>query len=405
MTERLQEKKLEYQPRIDAALERLGELAGGGPPFGLALVPSDTALDAAVTADSSWAEGLLYMSVAEYLEQLVQNLSALPAAATALGAAAPARVVQFSIEPEGGCTTAASALRGGRLDLVFRAESLKTNQSGWTDIGLDLPDALRSASAGGAVDAAAGPAPALDPTGEAAPPETAAAEGLADDLASRLAGKQAAIDGRLAALTEFVGDGRAWRFELSGDPTTMDAEVAREASYMKGSLYDTVEEFLGFIVHNVRRVSSPEELALASPERTIVFAFVDIEACPRRYTGAFQAVMLEGRLHFVGPAGDFKSNGGGASDIGSDLDKALMSARGETGPTERERRLAESLAAIAATSASRDAAPEGRACRMCKSTGFNTCNACHGKGSGCNVCKGSGRSRSKCSSCGGVGTK
>ncbi len=365
----------EHQGKIDEALRRLGQLAGGGAPFSLELLPSDLELDAAVAAERDWMAGLLYQTVADYLAQLVDNLDRDPSTAAALEAVAQ-RVVRFSIDPDaGGLNTGVTKLVDGRLELVFRAQSLMTCQPGWADIGHDLPDAL--AAAGSAVDAPLPPIAAPD----------------------RLAG----IALHLALLGELVGDGVPWRYELAEDAAVMDAAVTAEADYMQGKLLDTVGELLGFIHASISRTATPELLAEASPERTIVFEFVRIDDCPRRYLGAFQAVIKGPRLHFVGPAGDFKTNHGGVSRIGEDLERAVMVARGETGPTEREARLAESLAAIAATS--KGAEPGSRTCTMCKGTGLNTCNACHGKGGSCNVCKGSGRSKATCSSCGGTGCK
>lgn len=210
-----------------------------------------------------------------------------------------------------------------------------------------------------------------------------------------------AIEARLAELTAFIGDDRAWRYELDGDPAEMDAAVTTEASYMEGKLYETVGELLGFFVDNVRRRVRPEELAEASPSRVIVFRFVEIDDCPRRFKGPFQAVVLDERLTFVGPADAFRSNFGGAPMIGEDLDRALMEARGETGPTQREAALAESLEALASSAKPRAAG--GKPCRMCDGTGRGTCNLCHGKG--CSACKSSGRSSYKCISCKGAGEK
>jgi hypothetical protein len=367
----------EYQGRIDEALRRLGQLAGAGAPFTLELSPSDTELDDAVAAERDWARGMLYQTVAEYLDQLLENLGRLdPSTGAVLETVASQRVVRFSIHPEeGGLGTAVTKVNEGRLDLVFRAQSLMTCQSGWADIGHDLPDALAAATS------PAEDANKIEPTAD----------------------QTTGIERRLAALTMFVGDGVPWRFELAEDADAMDAAVTAEADYMKGQLLDTVEQLLGAIHACVERTTTPEILAAASADRTIVFEFAAIDDLPRRYLGSYQAVVKGGKLHFMGPAGDFKTNHGGWARIGEDVERAVMVARGETGLTEREARLAESLAAIAATS--KGAEPGSRVCTMCKGTKLNTCNACHGKGSGCSVCKGSGRSRSKCSSCGGAGTK
>ncbi len=330
----------EHQGKIDEALRRLGQLAGGGAPFSLELLPSDTELDAAVAAERDWMAGLLYQTVAEYLAQLVDNLDRDPSTASVLETVAAQRVVRFSIDPDaGGLNTGITKLVDGRLELVFRAQSLMTCQPGWAEIGNDLTDAL--ASAGGTVDAS-------QPT--FAEP---------DQLAR--------IELQLAALQELAGDGVPWRYELAEDAAVMDAAVTAEADYMQGKLLATVEELLGFIHASVSRTATPELLVEASPTRTIVFEFVPLDDCPRRYLGAFQAVIKGPKLHFVGPACDFKTNHGGVSRIGEDLERAVMVVRGETGPTERETQLAASLAAIAATS--KGAEPGGRTCMMCKARG------------------------------------
>ena len=384
MTQKMYDLKAEHQPRIDLALERLGSFAGGGAPFTLAFSPSDEALDAAVAAERDWAEGLLYQTMAEYLDQLVHNLLAdHPSAGVALAAAAHTRVVRVSIDPEnGGLSAPAMNFRDGLFDLVFRAQSLMTSHSGWSYIGHDLPEAIG---------------------------QTASTE-LHEDIASdeHLDNHRVGIEQHLTALGDFVGDGQSWHFELAHPPAAMDAAVASEADYMQGKLFETIEQMLGFVSHNVRRDATPELLLQASPLRTIVFEFARIDDLPRRYLGAFQAVVRGSKLHFVGPGGDFKTNGAGASRIGSDIETAVMAARGDTGPTARETALAEALGAIAQTSSKGTNAAStssGKTCNMCKGRKFNTCNACHGKGGSCNVCRGSGLSRAKCSSCDGLGYK
>lgn len=389
----LQTNQLENQARIDQALRELGELTGG-PPFALELSPGDAVLDAAVTRENSWAEGLLYGTIGDYLVQLVANLRKAPEQCAGLGGAVPSRVIQFSIdEATGGTTCGTSVIRAGRLEFVFRAQSLKTNQAGWSDIGVDLADAL----------AAAGSVSEQLPSGAAAdlpapPPAPASITTLPAQVPATLATA-------LEALGAFVGDGQPWKVELLGDEAEMDAAVAREASYMAGLLRETVGEFLGFIEGNVRRTASPEELAEASPARTIVFEFIELDDCPRPFKGAFQAVIRGQKLHFVGPADRFRSNAGGAAGIGEDLDKALQAARGEEGPSRREARLAEQLGQIAATSKGSGGGGKGGVCTMCKGRKFRTCTGCHGTGGNCSRCKGSGLSQAKCPSCDGLGTR
>lgn len=400
MSGNLAEQRAVLGQRIDAALARLGEIGGEGPAFRLVLHPDDEALDALVAAESGWARGLLYATVAEYLEQLVTNWSALPASiGRAIHGSTPSREVRVSIDSvAGGALTAQVGFVEGRLDLVFRASSLKTNHAGWSDVGLDVHDALaRSGSA-----SAAGEVADEHPSAEPGP----GASGSAGELAP--GDHAAAIDAHLRALGDFVGDGLAWRYEWAANPASMDDEVARHASQLRGRLFETLDAMLGHLVGNLRRATKPEDLLTASPSRTLIFEFIDLDDCPRQYLGFFQAAIKGGRLHFVGPPTDFNTWGAHVG-IGRDLEKALQASRGETGPTEREQRLSEALAAIA-DSSSRGGkgggeASAGKACRMCKGTGRGTCNACHGKGGSCNVCKGSGRSKARCPSCKGEGAK
>jgi hypothetical protein len=245
----------------------------------------------------------------------------------------------------------------------------------------------------------------------AAPPKAAPAPAssfgaMGDALSANLAERQSAIDAQLAELAAFVGDGAPWKVQLAASAASMDASVTSEASYMENLLFGTIVEFLEFINANVRRYATGELLAQASSARTIVFEFVDTDDCPRQYLGAFQAVVKGAKLHFVGPACDFKSNGGGAPNIGRDVENAVMAAAGDTGPTEREKKVAESLAAIAASSSKKSGGGGGgKECRMCKGSGKRNCNHCHGKGGKCTPCGGSGFGRFNCITCGGAGSK
>lgn len=145
MSQNLAEQRDTLQPRIDAALTQLGQFAGDGSAFKLVLEPSDEALDAAVGAEHDWARGQLYTTVAEYLEQLNFNLGKMSkAVGRAIDGAAPWREVRFRLDGfDGGLVTGQTIFNDGRLDLVFRVDSLKTNQAGWSDIGLDMHDADR----------------------------------------------------------------------------------------------------------------------------------------------------------------------------------------------------------------------------------------------------------------------
>lgn len=144
MSQNLAEQRDTLQPRIDAALTQLGQFAGDGSAFKLVLEPSDEVLDAAVGAEHDWARGQLYTTVAEYLEQLNFNLGKMSkAVGRAIDGAAPWREVRFRLDGfDGGLVTGQTIFNDGRLDLVFRVDSLKTNQAGWSDIGLDMHDAL-----------------------------------------------------------------------------------------------------------------------------------------------------------------------------------------------------------------------------------------------------------------------
>jgi hypothetical protein len=83
-------------------------------------------------------------------------------------------------------------------------------------------------------------------------------------LATNLADRQAAIDAQFANLAAFVGDGKAWRFELAESAAKMDDALTSEASCMQDLLFTTVEEFLGFVNHNIRQNVSPEIMAKAA---------------------------------------------------------------------------------------------------------------------------------------------
>ncbi|WP_144429588.1 hypothetical protein [Myxococcus hansupus] len=424
----MMEKKAETEQRIDDALTRLGEVAGKGQPFSLLLAPSDEELDAAVTAEHAWAHGQLYSTVMQYLEQLVANLSKMPkAVGRAVSEAAPQRVVRFSIDSfDGGISTGQVYFNGGRLDLVFRVDALKTNQAGWSDVGLDVRDALARIGKSPSDDEPEPESAPAEPESALAEPESAPAESESAPVEPEAAREEAvsapeaapapsdgpteAIDKHLAALGEFIGDGVKWRYAWATDAATMDAEVTSHSSDLKGTLLNTLEAFLGHIVDNVRSHSTPEDLAFAAPSRTLVFEFVDIDDCPRQYLGVFQAVIKGEQLYFVGPAMDFNT-WGSRGRLGRDLEKAVQAARGESGPTESERRLAESLAAIAGSSsgggsnddgAAAASSHTGKPCRACDGTGLGTCNGCHGKGGRCNYCQGSGRSKAKCPSCRGA---
>jgi hypothetical protein len=323
--------RAECQDRINAALSTFGSWAGNGAAFTLALSPSDEALDAAVAVDSSWAEGLLYTSIAELLEQMNTNLQAQPAAVgSAVAKAASKRVLQISIdESSGGLMTGVSVFRDGRLDLVFRAQSLKTNQYGWSEIGNDIAEtvkAFKPPAAPAPVKAAPAPTTTVATPGRSArgPPPTAGARGgavsaapkaaappkaapapassfgaMGDALSANLAERQSAIDAQLAKLAAFVGDGAPWKVQLAASAASMDASVTREASYMENLLFGTVVEFLEFINSNVRRYATGELLAQASSARTIVFEFVDTDDCPRQYLGRVSSGSQGAKLHFV----------------------------------------------------------------------------------------------------------
>lgn len=392
MSQNLAEQRDTLQPRIDAALTQLGQFAGDGSAFKLVLEPSDEALDAAVGAEHDWARGQLYTTVAEYLEQLNFNLGKMSkAVGRAIDGAAPWREVRFRLDGfDGGLVTGQTIFNDGRLDLVFRVDSLKTNQAGWSDIGLDMHDAL----------ARCGKAPSEEEV-SAAVETPKEAVGPAPEASTD---RHAAIDAHLKALGDFVGDGVAWTYAWAADPAELDAAVTRERSELAGTLYDTLDEVLGHLVTNVKRDVTADDLLAASPARRLVFEFVDYDECPRQYLGSYQAVCKGDALHFVGPAVDWNTWGPNRR-IGSDVPKALQAKRGESGPTEKERQLAEALGAIAATSSKQSGGGDGtgKTCRMCGGTGRGTCNACHGKG--CTRCDGSGYSKSKCMSCKGAGAK
>jgi hypothetical protein len=120
-------------------------------------------------------------------------------------------------------------------------------------------------------------------------------------LAANLESNQTAINEKLALLTEFVGDGVAWRFELAAPAAKMDKAVADNADWMVNCLFGTIVEFLDGINNSVRNTFTPELLASASASRTIVFEFVALDEMPRRFLGAMQGC-LQGATNCISSA-------------------------------------------------------------------------------------------------------
>jgi hypothetical protein len=263
------------------------------------------------------------------------------------------------------------------------------------------PAPAPAAAPGRALGAGRAPARGVAPPAQAAPPPTSPFGPLSEALAANLESNQTAINEKLALLTEFVGDGVAWRFELAAPAAKMDKAVADNADWMVNCLFGTIVEFLDGINNSVRNTFTPELLASASASRTIVFEFVALDEMPRRFLGAMQAVCKGDKLHFLGVPANFFTGSAGWSRLGQDLDKAVQAKSGDSGPTEREKKLAESLGAIAASSSKTGGGGEAGSggggawkpnadCRMCKGTGKRACNHCHGKGGSCKPCEGSG---------------
>lgn len=424
-----EELKRDNAEAIKAGLKALGQLCGNGAPFALECSPSDVALEKRVAEYNTdmYESGTLYQTILENVTKLHENLSALDSEKLAqVGQACSKRVLRFVIEDNGGTCAAKCMFRDGRFDLVFHAQALKLNHRYWDEVGNDvaevisefkLPPPPKAAPAPAAVGPGRAPARAPPRGGGGPAPATRAAPAapaspfgaMGEALRANLEASQAGITEKLAALTDLVGDGAPWRFELADSAAKMDKAVAAEADWMVNQLFGTIVEFLDGIANSVRNADAAEMLASASPARTIVFEFVgSADDCPRRFLGAMQSVCKGDKLHFVGVAANFFTGSAGWGRIGGDIDKALQAKSGDSGPTEREKKLAESLGAIAASSSKKSGDDDGGgeggggwksnpACNMCKGTGKRVCNHCSGKGGGCKPCGGTGWSaRFKC---------
>jgi len=177
------------KPQLDAVLAEIGTFCGGGAPFTLRCEPDASSVDAAVAAESSWAQFKSPELLVQQLGAFIRNVKKKgDAVGNALARAVPNRAIVVSIDAERGDRMYGKIyFTDGNLELIYVPNSfvvrlktcffiviirnivwfVKTSGSTWSSLGSSIQKDLESAA----------PAPAPPSEQPAAAPAAAAGRG------------------------------------------------------------------------------------------------------------------------------------------------------------------------------------------------------------------------------------